>query len=244
MSDELIRLSKLMAQRGICSRREADEYIAQGLVFVDGVRISQLGMKVHPDQTITLAKQAERTQQERVTILLNKPVGYVSGQPEKNYLPAVSLIRAESQWSGSSGGAFHRKHLVGLAPAGRLDIDSRGLLVFTQDGRLARQLTAENSDVEKEYVVRVRGDLDTPQLERLRHGLELDGKPLKPAIVERMAHDRLRFILREGKHRQIRRMCAAVGLDILSLMRIRVGRIRLGQLPEGQWRFLSPGERF
>lgn len=244
MTAEPIRLSKLMAQRGLCSRREADEYIEQGLVLVDGVPISTLGTKVFEHQTITLAAAARQTQQERVTILLNKPVGYVSGQPEKGYSPAAMLITPENQDPNIAPRPLLRQHFEGLAPAGRLDIDSRGLLVFTQDGRLARQLTSDQGELEKEYMVRFRGSLRDDQLEMLRDGISLDGKRLRPAKVELIAADRLRFELHEGRHRQIRRMCDAVELRILSLMRVRIGKIRLGQLPEGCWRFLRPDESF
>lgn len=233
-----------MAQRGLCSRREADEYIRRGLVFVDGVRIDVLGTKVLPHQAVTLAPAAEQQQQSLVTILLNKPIGYVSGQPEQGYRPAVELLTPENRAAEFPGPDFEREHLRGLAPAGRLDIDSKGLLVFTQDGRLARQLTGENSEIEKEYLVRVEGELDEAGLARLRHGLSLDNKPLKPARVEWLNADQLRFVLMEGRKRQIRRMCEQVGLDVTGLKRVRIGKIALGKLPEGEWRFLRPDESF
>ena len=244
MSDEPVRLSKLMAQRGICSRREADDYISRGLVFVDGVKIDTLGTKVLPHQSVTLAEEAREQQQSLATILLNKPIGYVSGQPEKGYKPAVELITPENRAAEFKGPEFRREHLRGLAPAGRLDIDSKGLLVFTQDGRLARQLTAENSQIEKEYLVRVTGELDESDLALLRHGLSLDDKPLLPARVDWINPHQLRFVLVEGRKRQIRRMCEQVGLKVTGLKRVRIGRIPLGKLPEGQWRYLLPGEEF
>src|SRR5215210_1344762 len=155
---EKVRVSKLMAAQGLCSRREADSYIERGLVFVDGERITQLGTRIHPHQKITLARAAAGEQTSRVTILLNKPIGYVSGQPEPGYKPAVSLILPDTQApEDRSGHAFQRSHLKGLAPAGRLDIDSTGLLVLTQDGRIARQLIGQDSRIEKEYLVRVEG---------------------------------------------------------------------------------------
>jgi 23S rRNA pseudouridine2604 synthase len=144
-------------------------------------------------------------------------------------------------------------HFKGLAPAGRLDIDSTGLLVLTQDGRVARQLIGEDSGIEKEYLVRVNyEDVSTDvqaafppgQLARLRHGLSLDGQPLKPAQVEWQNPEQLRFVLTEGKKRQIRRMCEAVGLKVVGLKRIRIGRVVLGNLPLGQWRYLGHNERF
>lgn len=244
MTDELVRLSKLMAQRGLCSRREADAWIEQGLVFVDGARIDQLGTKVRSDQTITLDRRARLEQSALATILLNKPVGYVSGQPEKGYPPAVQLIIAEAQEPDASGRTIRPEDFRGLAPAGRLDIDSRGLLVFTQDGRIARQLTSATGDVDKEYQVTVDRAATADELALLRHGLELDGAPLRPADVEPSGPRRLRFVLREGRKRQIRRMCEQVGLEVRSLVRVRIGRISLGKLATGQWRFLREDEAF
>lgn len=240
----LLRVSKLMADRGMCSRREADSYIERGWVKVNG-EVATLGLKAAPDARIELSQQARGAQQERVTILLHKPVGYVSGQAEKGYQPAVSLILPERRWGGDTAPLrFQREHLRGLAPAGRLDIDSTGLLVLTQDGRVAKTLIGEDSGVEKEYLVRVAGKLSAEGLARLNHGLSLDGQPLRPAKVWWQNDDQLRFVLREGKKRQIRRMCDLVGLRVLGLKRIRIGKIMLGDLPQGQWRYLAPGERF
>jgi 23S rRNA pseudouridine2604 synthase len=241
---EGIRLSKLMSERGICSRREADSYIARGLVFVDGQPISELGTRVNPNCKIELGQQAQKAQQQRVTLLLHKPIGYVSGQPEPGYKPAVTLIRPEAFWTGSGGPEFNGNHLKGLAPAGRLDIDSTGLLVLTQDGRVAKQLIGEDSDIEKEYLVRVQGQLSEPGMKLLNHGLELDGKKLRPAKVEWQNEDQLRFILKEGRKRQIRRMCDLVGLTVIGLKRVRIGQVVLGHLPLGQWRYLREDERF
>ena len=242
---EPIRLSKLMSERGLCSRREADTYIERGLVFVDGRRISELGTKVDPSCAIRLDRAASTQQQQRVTILLHKPVGYVSGQPEPGFQPAVVLIRPETLWQdGRAGQAFHPLHLKGLAPAGRLDIDSTGLLVLTQDGRIAKQLIGENSEVEKEYLVRVEGRLDDKGLALLNHGLSLDGRKLRPAKVAWQNADQLRFVLKEGRKRQIRRMCELVGLKVAGLKRVRIGRVRLGDLPLGQWRYLRDDETF
>jgi 23S rRNA pseudouridine2604 synthase len=239
-----IRLSKLMSERGICSRREADSYIAQGLVIVDGQRISELGTRVDPGCKIELAQQARKAQQQRVTILLHKPVGYVSGQPEPGYKPAVMLIKPEAFWQGSGGPEFNGNHLKGLAPAGRLDIDSTGLLVLTQDGRIAKQLIGDDSDIEKEYLVRVEGHLSDQGLKLLNHGLELDDKKLRPAKVEWQNEDQLRFLLKEGRKRQIRRMCDLVGLTVIGLKRVRIGNVVLGHLPLGQWRYLREDEGF
>ncbi|OZI74636.1 pseudouridine synthase [Bordetella genomosp. 12] len=242
---EKVRISKLMSERGLCSRREADGYIERGWVRVDGVVVSELGAKAYPDQTITLERAARAAQTSLVTILINKPIGYVSGQAEDGYTPAAALIDARSQYEGDrSGRRFDRAHLRGLAVAGRLDIDSQGLLILTQDGRVAKQLIGEDSAVDKEYLVRVDGKLGERGLALLNHGLTLDGKPLKRADVRWQNDDQLRFVLHEGKKRQIRRMCELVGLKVVGLKRVRIGRIRLGDLPLGQWRYLREDERF
>ncbi len=242
---EKIRLSKLMSEQGLCSRREADDYIAKGWVKVDGETVSELGTKILPTQKITLERAAQARQEGRVTILLHKPVGYVSGQAEEGYKPAILLLDASTRWAqDTSPQRFHRSQLLGLAPAGRLDIDSTGLLVLTQDGRIAKQLIGEDSPIEKEYLVRVQGKIDTNGLAMLNHGLSLDGKKLKPAKVSWQNEDQLRFILKEGKKRQIRRMCEMVGLRVTALKRVRIGKVRLGDLPQGQWRYLRPEEQF
>lgn len=241
MMDEPIRLSKLMAQRGLCSRREADAFIEQGLVLVDGQVISQLGAKVSPNADIKLAAAASQQQNKLITIILNKPIGYVSAQAEDGYEPAIVLLTRANQF-GESKLKLKPEHLKGLAVAGRLDIDSQGLLLFTQDGRIAKKIIGDHGKIEKEYIVRVAGLLPENRLQLLRHGLELDGRPLKPAKVEWINRDQLRFVLTEGKKRQIRRMCELVGLRILGLKRVRIGKLKLGNLPEGKWRFLEAGE--
>lgn len=237
------RVSKLMAARGLCSRREADAYIERGLVYVNGEKVTQLGTRCAPDAKIELAARAQNQQAALATILLHKPVGYVSGQAEDGYQPAVVLVKPENQMAGDFQ-RFRPQHLKGLAPAGRLDIDSTGLLVLTQDGRIARQLIGERSEIEKEYLVRVEGKLDEAGLRRLNHGLSLDGRPLKRARVRWQNDDQLQFILTEGRKRQIRRMCELVGLRVTGLKRVRIGKVKLGDLPLGQWRFLRADEKF
>ena len=242
---ELIRISKLMSEQGICSRREADSYIERGWVFVDGQRVTELGSRAYPNQKISLDQSAQTSQRSRVTVLLNKPIGYVSGQAEHNYKPAVTLIGSESRYSEDhSSIRFTPAQLRGLAPAGRLDIDSTGLLVLTQDGRIAKQLIGEDSPIDKEYLVRVEGRLSDSNLALLNCGLSLDGKTLKPAQVAWQNDDQLRFVLHEGKKRQIRRMCELVGLKVTGIKRIRIGKVMLGDLPIGKWRYLRPGEGF
>ena len=240
-----MRLSKRMAELGLCSRREADEYIERGLVTVDGVVVDELGSKVMPDQKIELSRVAEDIQMRRITILINKPIGYVSGQAEDGYEPASVLITPENHWEEDpTKRRFESWIIRKLAPAGRLDIDSTGLLVLTQDGRIAKHLIGESSMVEKEYLVRVEGRLIPDGLKMLNHGLELDGYELLPAKVSWQNEDQLRFVLREGRKRQIRRMCEMVGLKVVGLKRIRIGSVKLSKLPVGKWRYLAEGEEF
>ena len=252
-----VRLNKRMAELGLCSRREADAWIDQGWVKVNG-QVAEMGMQVGSTDRITVERAAQEQQEQQVTVLLHKPMGYVSGQAEDGHEPAMVLFQARNQWTGDTTRIrFSPAQFKGLAPAGRLDIDSVGMLVMTQDGRVARQLIGEDADMEKEYLVRVtcagpQGDIavnvqahfPAAQMQRLRHGLSLDGKPLKPAEVEWQNPEQLRFVLKEGKKRQIRRMCEQVGLKVVGLKRIRMGRISLGALPVGQWRYLGPKESF
>ena len=261
-SDVEVRLSKRMSELGLASRREADDWIERGWVLLDG-QPAVLGTKVPgdlPAARLVIRKAAQHRQAAQVTILLHKPVGYVSAQAEHGYTPAVALIKGETRWAEcESPQSFSPAQLRHLAVAGRLDIDSTGLLVLTQDGRVARQLIGEDSAIEKEYLVRVSladsparqpGDEDVQaafpesRLALLRHGLELDGQPLRPAQVEWINPQQLRFVLREGKKRQIRRMCELVGLRVTGLKRVRMGSVRLGALPQGQWRYLRDDERF
>ena len=242
------RLSKVLAERGLASRREADDWIDAGWVKVDG-EMAVLGARVFPHQVIEIDDAARTQQAHRVTILLHKPIGYVSGQAEDGYEPASVLVTQANHWpEDPSRERWHPGHARGIAPAGRLDIDSTGLLVLTQDGRIARHLIGEDSDVEKEYLVRVEyprgGQFPDADLDRLRHGLWLDGKELRPAKVSWANEDQLRFVLREGRKRQIRRMCEAVGLVVVGLKRVRIGSVVLGKLPPGQWRYLREDERF
>ena len=242
-----VRLSKILSDRGVASRREADDWIAAGWVRVDG-RLAVLGQRIGGHERIDIDPAARREQLQRVTILLHKPIGYVSGQAEDGYEPAAVLVRPENRWSEDRSWPWHPAHGRSLAPAGRLDIDSTGLLVLTQDGRVARHLIGEDSDVEKEYLVRVEPAADAgiadDAIERLRHGLELDGVRLKPAKVSWANEDQLRMVLREGRKRQIRRMCELVGLKVTALKRVRIGQVVLGKLPMGQWRYLRDDERF
>ncbi len=259
------RLNKRMAELGMCSRREADEWVANGWVKVNGV-VAEMGVQVLPTDKIDVDRAAKGKQANQVTILINKPMGFVSSQAEDGHEPAVTLFTPQNRWADDNARFFwNHSQLPGLAPCGRLDIDSIGMLVMTQDGRIARQLIGEDSNMEKEYLVRVEyyqdGDMSDQSpmlpinsdvqaayppalLNKLRFGLSLDGQPLKRAQVEWQNPEQLRFVLTEGKKRQIRRMCEQVGLKVVGLKRVRIGNIVLGNLPIGQWRYLAPHEKF
>jgi 23S rRNA pseudouridine2604 synthase len=279
-----MRLNKRMAELGLASRREADAWIEKGWVMVEG-RLAEMGMQVGPDVRIEIHKEAKGQQAKQVTVLINKPLGLVSGQAEDGHTPAITQVQPQNRWTEDNARFFfHPSQLRSLVPAGRLDIDSTGRLVLTQDGRVARQLIGEDHVIEKEYLVRVvytgventaaatsaaatyapvpkptqlsRIDDDDPvsndvqsvfpvaKLQLLRHGLQLDGQALKHAKVEWQNPEQLRFVLHEGKKRQIRRMCEQVGLKVVGLKRVRLGKVMLGNLPVGQWRYLAPHERF
>ncbi|KXW56841.1 rRNA pseudouridine synthase [Ferrovum sp. PN-J185] len=245
MNDELVRLSKIMSMRGLCSRREADVWIEKGWVYVDGQLVNELGYKIRPNQHIEISQNAKTEQKKLLTILINKPIGYVSGQAEEGYTPAVKLITSSNYWSSDNHKISEKFNFIkGLAPCGRLDIDSTGLLVFSQDGRIAKKLIGDESIIEKEYLVRYEGKITEDKLRLLNYGLELDGKKLKQAKVTIQNEDQLKFILVEGRKRQIRRMSELVGLKVIGLKRVRIGNVKLGKLPLGKWRYLEDGEIF
>ena len=244
--EEAVRISKILSELGLCSRREADAYIEQGLVMLDGKVVTELGTRAYRTQKVELKKQAAIQQSSKVTVILNKPVGYISHlDDDKAFTPAASLITQDNfQASKQHSSRNPRFNIDGLAPAGRLDIDSSGLLVLTQDGRIAKAIIGEQSAIEKEYLVRVEGKLASEDLELLRYGLTLDGYKLKRAEVEWQNKEQLRFILTEGRNRQIRRICEIVGLKVLALKRVRIGNIKLENLDYGKWRLLEKNEFF
>lgn len=237
--EEPVRVNKWLGQTGVCSRREAEGLIAEGLVSIDGEIVTDAGRKISAGQTLTLSARAEATLAAGVTIVLHKPVGYVSGQPEPGKIPAARLLTAANRIG--AGDAPSRD--ASLPPIGRLDEDSRGLLLLSSDGVVAKAVIGPQSELDKEYLVVVEGQVTEARLSRLRHGLELDGRQLKPARVTQVEPQRLRFVLKEGRNRQIRRMCDLVGLQVVDLLRIRIGPLALGDLPEGRWRALTPDER-
>ena len=236
---EAARLNKVMGQAGLCSRREADALIASGLVSIDGQTVTDAGRKIEPGQTLVLSDAASEALSEGVTIMIHKPVGYVSGQPEPDKIPAVRLLTREALVGDGPIPAPD----ASLPPIGRLDEDSRGLLLLSSDGVVAKAVIGPASNLDKEYRIRVTGDLTDRALNMLRHGLMLDGRVLKRAGIVQLDKDRLKVTLREGRNRQIRRMCEMVDLRVTDLKRVRIGPLSLGDLPEGRWRHLTPDER-
>lgn len=234
------RVNRWLAQSGVCSRREAEGLIAQGLVYIDGERVDDAGRKILPGQTLVLNDGAQAQLETSITVVVNKPVGIVSAQPEPGQAPAARLLTREALWGE---GATIPERETSLAPLGRLDMDSRGLLILSNDGVLAKAVIGPASELTKEYLVKVSGQITEGRLGLLRHGLQLDGRKLKPARVNRVRDQTLRFILSEGRNRQIRRMCDLVGLSVVDLFRIRIGSLSLGDLPEGRWRPVTPQER-
>lgn len=233
------RVNRWLGQNGVCSRREAEALIGEGLVYIDGERVEDAGRKILPGQTLTLTDKAEG-RLEGFTAVLNKPAGYVSGQPEPGYTPAVRLLTRAALVGESVTIPDAR---MSLPPLGRLDLDSHGLLILSNDGVLAKAVIGPASELDKEYVVRVAGRIDEPTLDLLRHGLRLEGRELKLAQVDVIQGQTLRFVLQEGRNRQIRRMCELMGLRVMDLLRVRIGPLALGDLPEGRWRLLSAAER-
>lgn len=313
----MIRLNKLLVQKGLCSRREADRYIRDGLVTVNGMVQTQLGVKVPMDEenvVVELLPAAQRMQNQQATILFHKPLGIVSCQPKLEsspsmraimkdspqqlcYTPAIQCCTAEQEYdpmnqkkknfsnnqntlqerqrpkrgrSSSTSPLPEPRQQTGWAVAGRLDINSTGLLVLTQSGRLASQIIRPDSNIEKEYLVRLsttpftkersagsgsstavirpRLDGDFPEtltiLQRFLEGILDQGQLLQAERVDIINNDQVRFVLRQGKHHQIRRMCAAVGWSVQALKRVRIGKVVLGDLPLGQWRYLGKHESF
>ncbi len=239
----LIRPAKLLSEKGICSRREAEAWIEKRWVFFDDQVCEHPGARVSPNSKITLAPPARKIQSDSVTILLHKPIGFVSSQPEDGYEPAIRLLKPEN-FDGEKLPPWDALRLEHLRVCGRLDIDSQGLLIFTQDGRVAKTLIGPESQVEKEYLVRLEREITETQIRQLRDTRELDGEVLKPMDIQRLTPVSIKMILREGKKRQIRRVCEQVGLRVTGLKRVRVGRIMLGHLPEGHWRIVGESESF
>jgi 23S rRNA pseudouridine2604 synthase len=205
-----------------------------------GRRSATQGRKIARGQTLTLADDAQAELSGALTMMIHKPVGVVSAHPDRGQPEAAGLLTADRLW-GQSGEAPGLGR--SLPPLGRLDMDSRGLLLLSEDGVAAKAVIGPESQLDKEYLVTVEGAVTGRKLSLLRYGLRLDGRQLKRAQVGVDPDGRLRFVLTEGRNRQIRRMCEMVELRVVDLFRIRVGPLTLGDLPEGRWRPLTPAER-
>jgi 23S rRNA pseudouridine2604 synthase len=289
---ELIRLNKLLASKGLCSRREADRFIAQGLVQVNGVIVPELGAKVQSDATVKVLPVAARELSQQYTVLLNKPLGIVSSQAEHGYTPAIQLLSRRNQFFGgrrllpenvsddsnedddeetaslpqrnNDPRPTSPRQLRGWSAAGRLDINSTGLLVLTQAGRIVQEVIGggqgeknnPSSKVEKEYLVRVHPPLTSlssstsptiatmDKVNQLLEGIECTGELLQAESVDVVNENQLRFVLTAGRKHHIRRMCRAVQLEVQALKRVRIGKVVLGDLPVGCWRYLRDHESF
>jgi 23S rRNA pseudouridine2604 synthase len=237
------RIARIMARRGLCSRREAEDLIERGQVMVNGCLVRQQGVKATPDAEITILPQGAAGLASQVTVLLHKPPGVVSGRPEPGQTPAWQLLRSNNVHGDIEDRALARvlADPRSLSVAGRLDRASRGLLVLTEDGAIARRLVGGH-DLTKTYEVRVDEVVTDSQLRKLGGALTLDGKRLLPMRVHRLSTCVLRFDLVEGRKHQIRRACRHVGLDVLDLFRIAIGPLKLGDLPEGCWRPATAAE--
>jgi len=203
------RVNKWLASEGVCSRREAEDLIARGLVSINGARVDDPGRKIEPGQTLEVGESNAKPQ---ISVMINKPVGVVSAQPEGDQVPAARLLTRANLVRAAETMPTSR---TSLAPLGRLDQDSRGLLVLSEDGVLAKAFIGEHSKLDKEYLVRVAGTISEQKL----------------------------ALLRQGRNRQIRRMCELVDLDVTDLLRIRIGPLKLGDLQESKWRTLTRQER-
>lgn len=234
------RVNRWLAQSGVCSRREAEGLIEQGLVSIDGETVTDAGRKIQPGQTLVLADAAQAKIEGGLTVILHKPVGVVSAQPDPGQVPAIRVL-TRAALEGESPMIPGRD--TRLAPVGRLDMDSRGLLLLSDDGVVAKAVIGPTSELDKEYVVKVAGQITEAKLAKLRHGLSLDGRQLRPAQVRVSGEQTLRFILKEGRNRQIRRMCDLVELKVVDLFRLRIGPLKLGDLRQGRWRVLTAEER-
>ncbi len=225
--DRHIRLQKFLSNAGFCSRRKGEEYICKGMVSVNGRVVTQPGTKVDPDtDRVEVNGTHVVLETPDVYLMLNKPKGVISSCYHHGKKVVADLVDVPQR----------------VYPVGRLDRDSTGLLLLTNDGRLHHRLSHPSFDHEKEYIVDVKTPISDAALKTMADGIELDGRRTRPAVVHRMGDRRFRIILKEGRNRQIRRMVKAVENEVTALHRIRIACVNLGRLPTGQWRYLSPSE--
>jgi len=240
MSDP-VRLAKQVSDLARCSRLEAEQYIKGGWVSVNGRVVED---PAHPvtTETVSIDPVAQLEAVEPATILLHKPVGYdtISGRKA-----AAGLMQPETRWDEDpSGVRLLERHFHRLTPLVPLDAEASGLMVLTQDGRVWRRLTEDGDEIEQEFLVEVSGDIGPYGLRKLNHGLHYNGRALPPCKVSWQNEIRLRFALKGVQGGQLRDMCAQVGLDVVAIRRLRIGKVPLAKMPVGAWRYLPVGERF
>jgi 23S rRNA pseudouridine2604 synthase len=244
MTDSSIRLAKRVAEMIPCSRSEAEQYIAGGWITVDGVLVEEPAARVADEQDVAIHPDATLAEVLPVTILLHKPAGYNAGVGSDGEA-AASLLGADTLQPAEHGKQrFLRRHLSKLTLCTPLDTKASGLVVYTQDFRIARKLVDEGKSVEQEIIVEVAGAIRDGGLALLNHGLPFNGKPIPPMKVSWQNETRLRFALKDAKPGQIEHMCRMVNLSVVGMKRIRVGRMPMAGLPVGQWRYLHDYERF
>lgn len=241
---EPVRLSKRVATQFSCSRREAELYIEGGWVSVDDIVIEAPQCQVSPTQTVTLHPDARPEPVLPVTLLLHKPAG-IDADADTGPTPAFTLLSADTHAAGDNSGItlLHR-HFTRLDAPLPLETTASGLLVLTQDGRVIRKLREDAELLEQEYVADVLGAVSDQALTSLQEPVTFNGRTLPTVKVSRQSESRLRFALKGARPGQIAWMCERAGLTLLQLKRLRIGRIPLAGLPEGQWRYLSLHERF
>lgn len=227
------RLQKILAEAGVASRRKAESLIAEGRVTVNGQVVAEPGAKARDGDRIAV-DGAEIAREEKVYVMLHKPRGVISSAKDNfDRRTVLDLVKAGAR----------------LFPVGRLDYDSSGLILLTNDGEWANALMHPSSRVEKKYVARIKGMPAAEALARFRAGMEIDGRTTSPCRIRLLSADddgracTAEIALREGRNRQARKMCEAMGHPVISLKRVSIGRLRLGSLRPGQWRHLSAEER-
>jgi 23S rRNA pseudouridine2604 synthase len=241
-----VRLAHRVADLAGCTREEAEQYIRNGWVSVDGQVVEA---PQHPvtGERVELDPDARLEPVEPATILLHKPVGFDAIEGRK---PASSLVTADTHWPDDPSGVRRlQRHFHRLTPLVPLENEASGLMVLTQDGRVWRRLTEDADQIEHEYLVETRGQIAPYGLHKLNHGLAFQGRPLPPCKVSWQNETRLRFALKGVRPGQLRDVCAQVGLDVVSIRRLRIGKVPIGKGPEGamppgQWRYLPAGEKF
>ena len=241
-----VRLAQRVAELFALSRNDAEQFVRNGWVSVDGQVVEAPQHRVTGER-IELDPEARLDAVEPATLLLHKPAGFDAIEGPR---PAGALARPDARWADDpSGVRLLQRHFHRLTPLVSMDAEASGLMVLTQDGRVWRRLTEDAAQIEHEYIVEVEGEIAPYGLHRLAHGLSVDGRALPPCKVSWQNETRLRFAIKDVRDGQLRAMCAQVGLGVVSIRRLRIGRVALGKgpdgaMPPGAWRYLPVGEKF